>query len=75
MMKKDISSIIKFKFDDKEYSKEETAELYQGFFNFFAEVIGIKLPKTFGMALVEKLEEEKRLKETRTSETQTEKEI
>jgi len=71
--KKDIGLIIKF--DDKEYSKEETAELYQGFFNFFAEAIGIKLPETFGMALVEKLEEEKRLKETRTSETQSEKEI
>jgi len=72
-IRKDVGLIIKF--DDKEYSKEETAELYQGFFNFFAEAIGIKLPETFGMALVEKLEEEKSPKETRTSETQSEKEI
>ena len=38
-------------FDDKEYSEEETAILYQQFFESLAKIKGVKIPKYTGKAL------------------------
>ena len=37
-------------FDDKEYSEEETAILYQQFFESLAKIKGVKIPEYAGMA-------------------------
>ena len=47
--KKEIKVIIKF--DDKNYSKEETIFLYQRFFEILAEVKDMKAPKNLGKIL------------------------
>ncbi len=47
--KKDVGIIIKF--DNKEYSKEETIFLYQRFFEIFAEAKGVKVSKNPGEIL------------------------
>ena len=41
--KKDVGIIIKF--DNKEYSKEETIILYKRFIEIFAEAKNVKIPK------------------------------
>ena len=65
---KDIKVIITF--DDKEYSEEETAILYQQFFESLAKIKGVKIPEYAGKAFVKALRgKEKTSKETRTSET------
>ncbi len=67
-IRKDVNVIITF--DDKEYSEEETAILYQQFFESLAKIKGVKIPKYAGKALVKALRaKEKTSKETRTSET------
>ena len=64
---KDIKVIITF--DDKEYSEEETAILYQQFFGSLAKIKGVKIPEYAGKALAKALRvKEKISKETRTSE-------
>ena len=64
---KDIKVIITF--DDKEYSEEETAILYQQFFESLAKIKGVKIPEYAGKVLVKALRaKEKISKETRTSE-------
>lgn len=49
--KKEIGLIIKF--DDVEYFDEETAILYQQFFELLASIKKVSIPKNFGKALVE----------------------
>ena len=64
---KDIKVIITF--DDKEYTEEETAILYQQFFESLAKIKGVKIPEYAGKALAKALRaKEKISKETRTSE-------
>ncbi len=64
---KDIKVIITF--DDKEYTEEETAILYQQFFESLAKIKGVKIPEYAGKVLVKALRaKEKISKETRTSE-------
>ena len=66
-IRKDVNVIITF--DDKEYSEEETAILYQQFFGSLAKIKGVKIPKYAGKALAMALRaKEKISKETRTSE-------
>ena len=65
---KDIKVIITF--DDKEYTEEETAILYQQFFESLAKIKGVKIPEYAGKALAKALRaKEKISKETRTSES------
>ena len=65
---KDIKVIITF--DDKEYSEEETANLYQQFFESLAKIKGVKNPEYAGKAFAKALRcKEKISKETRTSES------
>ncbi len=47
-IRKDVNVIITF--DDKEYSEEETAILYQQFFESLAKIKGVKIPEYAGMA-------------------------
>ena len=66
-IKKDVGVIIKF--DDKEYSKEETIFYYQRFFEILAEVQGVKILKNTGKIIYEGIiEENDTHKETRASE-------
>ena len=44
-IRKDVNVIITF--DDKEYSEEETAILYQQFFECLAKIKGVKIPEYF----------------------------
>ena len=63
--KKEIGLIIEF--DDVEYSDEETAILYQQFFELLASIKKVSIPKNFGKALVESIREyENTSKEVRT---------
>lgn len=65
--KKEIGLIIEF--DDVEYSDEETAILYQQFFELLASIKKVSIPENFGKALVESIREhENTSKEVRTSE-------
>ena len=58
---KDIKVIITF--DDKEYSEEETAILYQQFFESLAKIKGVEIPEYTGKALAKALRaKEKHLK-------------
>ena len=50
---KDIKVIITF--DDKEYTEEETAILYQQFFESLAKIKGVKIPEYAGKALAKAL--------------------
>lgn len=71
---KDIKVIITF--DDKEYSEEETAILYQQFFESLAKIKGVKIPKYAGKALAKALRVKKKTsKEARTSKTDSTKEF
>ena len=71
---KDIKVIITF--DDKEYSEEETAILYQQFFESLAKIKGVKIPEYAGKALAKAIRaKEKTSKETRTSKTDNTKEF
>ena len=72
--RKDVNVIITF--DDKEYSEEETAILYQQFFESLAKIKGVKIPEYAGKALANGLRgEEKTSKETRTSKIDNTKEF
>ena len=63
-------------FDDKEYSEEETAILYQQFFESLAKIKGVKIPEYAGKALAKALRvKEKISKEARTSKTDNTKEF
>ena len=46
-IRKDVNVIITF--DDKEYSEEETAILYQQFFESLAKIKGVKIPEYAGI--------------------------
>ena len=71
---KEIKVIITF--DDKEYSEEETAILYQQFFESLAKIKGVKIPEYTGKALAKVLRvKEKTSKEIRTSKTDSTKEF
>ena len=60
-IRKDVNVIITF--DDKEYSEEETAMLYQQFFECLAKIKGVKIPEYTGKALAKALRaNEKHLK-------------
>ena len=73
-IRKDVNVIITF--DDKEYSEEETAILYQQFFESLAKIKGVKIPEYAGKALAKALRvKEKTSKETRTSKTDNTKEF
>ncbi len=65
---KEIKVIITF--GNKEYSEEETAILYQQFFESLAKIKGVKIPEYAEKALAKAFRaKEKISKETRTSET------
>ena len=67
-IRKDVNVIITF--DDKEYSEEETAILYQQFFESLAKIKGVKISEHAGKAFAKALRaREKISKETRISET------
>lgn len=71
---KEIKVIITF--DDKEYSEEETAILYQQFFESLAKIKGVKIPEYAGKALAKALRaKSKTSKEIRTSKTDSTKEF
>ena len=73
-IRKDVNVIITF--DDKEYSEEETAILYQQFFESLAKIKGVKIPEYTGKALAKALRaKEKTSKEIRTSKTDNAKEF
>ena len=73
-IRKDVNVVITF--DDKEYSEEETAILYQQFFESLAKIKGVKIPEYAGKALAKALRvKEKTSKETRTSKTDSTKEF
>ena len=73
-IRKDVNVIITF--DDKEYSEEETAILYQQFFESLAKIKGVKIPEYAGMALARALRaKSKTSKEIRTSKTDSTKEF
>ncbi len=73
-IRKDVNVIITF--DDKEYSEEETAILYQQFFESLAKIKGVKIPEYTGKALAKALRvKEKTSKEIRTSKTDSTKEF
>lgn len=73
-IRKDVNVIITF--DDKEYSEEETAILYQQFFESLAKIKGVKIPEYTGKALAKALRaKEKTSKEIRTSKTDNTKEF
>ena len=57
-IRKDVNVIITF--DDKEYSEEETAILYQQFFESLAKIKGVKIPEYAGKALAKALRVKKR---------------
>ena len=66
-IRKDVNVIITF--DDKEYSEEETAILYQQFFESLAKIKGVKIPEYAGKAFAKTIRaKEKISKETRTFE-------
>ena len=66
-IRKDVNVIITF--DDKEYTEEETAILYQQFFECSAKIKGVKIPEYAGKTLAKALRaKEKTPKEARTSE-------
>ena len=67
-IRKDVNVIITF--DDKEYSEEETAILYQQFFVSLAKIKGVKISEYAGMAFAKAIRaKEKISKETQTSAT------
>lgn len=69
-IRKDVNVIITF--DEKEYSEEETAILYQQFFECLARMKGVKIPECTGKALARAFRLQQEIgKETRTSETDT----
>ena len=71
---KEIKVIITF--GNKEYSEEETAILYQQFFESLAKIKGVKIPEYAGKALAKALKvKEKTSKETRTSKADNTKEF
>ena len=73
-IRKDVNVIITF--DDKEYTEEETAILYQQFFECLAKIKGVKIPEYAGKALPKALRaKEKTSKEARTSKTDNTKEF
>ncbi len=73
-IRKDVNVVITF--DDKEYSEEETAILYQQFFESLAKIKGVKIPEYAGKALAKALRvKEKTSKEVRTSKTDNTKEF
>lgn len=73
-IRRDVSVLITF--DDKAYSEEETAILYQQFFESLAKIKGVKIPEYTGKALAKALRaKEKTSKETRTSKTDNIKEF
>ena len=73
-IRKDVNVIITF--DDKEYSEEETAFLYQQFFESLAKIKGVKIPEYAGKALAKALRaKEKISKEIRTPKTDNTKEF
>ena len=73
-IRKDVNVIITF--DDKEYSEEETAILYQQFFESLAKIKGVKIPEYAGKALAKALRVKKKTsKEARTSKTDSTKEF
>ena len=84
-IRKDVNVIITF--DDKEYSEEETAilyqqffeslaKLYQQFFESLAKIKGVKIPEYAGKALAKALRaKEKISKEIRTPKTDNTKEF
>ena len=73
-IRKDVNVIITF--DDKEYSEEETAILYQQFFESLAKIKGVKIPEYAGKALAKALRaKEKISKEIRTPKTDNTKEF
>ena len=73
-IRKDVNVIITF--DDKEYTEEETAILYQQFFECLAKIKGVKIPEYAGKALAKALRaKEKTSKEARTSKTDNTKEF
>ena len=67
-IRKDVNVIIRF--DDKEYSEEETAILYQQFFESLAKIKGVKIPEYAGKALAKAFRAKGKIsKEARISET------
>lgn len=52
-IRRDVSVLITF--DDKAYSEEETAILYQQFFESLAKIKGVKIPEYTGKALAKAL--------------------
>ena len=73
-IRKDVNVIITF--DDKEYSEEETAILYQQFFESLAKIKGVKIPEYAGKAFAKALRaKSKTSKEIRTSKTDSTKEF
>ena len=73
-IRKDVNVVITF--DDKEYSEEETAILYQQFFESLAKIKGVKIPEYAGKALAKALKvKEKTSKEIRTSKADNTKEF
>ena len=73
-IRKDVNVIITF--DDKEYSEEETAILYQQFFESLAKIKGVKIPEYAGKAFAKAFRnEEKTSKEARTSKIDNTKEF
>ena len=73
-IRKDVNVIITF--DDKEYSEEETAILYQQFFESLAKIKGVKIPEYAEKALAKALRaKEKISKEIRTPKTDNTKEF
>ena len=73
-IRKDVNVIITF--DDKEYSEEETAILYQQFFESLAKIKGVKIPEYAGKALAKALRaKSKTSEEARTSKTDSTKEF
>ena len=67
-IRKDVYVIITF--DDKEYSEEETAILYQPHFESLAKIKGVKIPEYAGKAFAKALRsKDKTSKETQVPET------
>lgn len=63
-------------FDDVEYSEEETAILYQQFFECLAKIKGVKIPECTEKAFAKTLRgNHKATKETRTSKNNTTKDF
>ena len=65
-IRKDVNVIITF--DDKEYSEEETAILYQQFFESLAKIKGVKIPEYAGKTFAKAFRAKGKIsKETRIS--------